>query len=68
MTTTEPEHRTPRHTLSEVPIRRLTAEEIEAGRNHPVGTPEERAEKVRAILAAGTFSAPNEPAQRWWVR
>lgn len=55
MTTTESDHRT----LSEVPVRRLTAEQIEARRNHPVGTPEERAERVRDLLASPMFTLPD---------
>lgn len=41
-------------------IRRLTAEQLDAGRRRPLGTPDERAKTVRAILDAPTFTI--EPA------
>ncbi|WP_144712934.1 hypothetical protein [Curtobacterium pusillum] len=48
-------HRPADHAGMFVP-RTLTRAEIEAGRTRPIGSPEERAERVRGILRASTFS------------
>jgi len=45
-----------RYHSDDVPIRLLTAAEIDAGRNHPVGTPEDRAREVAEILSRSTFT------------
>jgi hypothetical protein len=44
-------------------IRRLTPAQLDAGRRRPVGTPDERAKAVRAILDAPTFSVEPAPLQ-----
>lgn len=54
MTMTSPDQH--RYHSDDVPIRLLTAAEIEAGRNHPVGTPEDRAREVAEILRRSTFT------------
>ncbi|KTR05219.1 hypothetical protein [Curtobacterium luteum] len=42
-------------------IRRLTPAQLDAGRRRPVGTPDERANAVRAILDAPTFTVEPSP-------
>lgn len=66
MTMTSPDRH--RYHSDDVPIRLLTAAEIDAGRNHPVGTPEERAREVAEILSRSTFTVPprRHPRPAWY--
>lgn len=45
-------------------VRRLTPAQIEAGYRRPVGSPEDRARAVRAILDSSTFSVPPAAVRR----
>jgi hypothetical protein len=66
MTTMSPDQH--RYHSADVPIRLLTAAEIDAGRNHPIGTPEERAREVAEILSRSTFTVPPRrlPRPAWY--
>ncbi|MCJ1714259.1 hypothetical protein ACLBWP_05570 [Microbacterium sp. M1A1_1b] len=69
MSTIRPKRDERYHHSDAVPIRLLSAEQIEAARHRPVGSPDARADQVREILARSTFTVPPQSGPRpVWYR